>query len=141
MTAITREVHDVVNVAEVSVSDDYGVTLTQLEASYEYTPAEARALSKLLAETADAVETARRMDADAWAPVREALAGLTQYATPGAVRLAHGFDLAPLCRDCEEGKHAACIGSAFVERGEEIEEVECRCDAAGHPTIAGEVQP
>lgn len=37
-----------------------------------------------------------------------------------------------ICRDCSEGKHAACIGSAYVERGAELEEVDCGCTADGH---------
>lgn len=37
-----------------------------------------------------------------------------------------------ICRDCAEGKHGACIGSAFVETDDEIEEVDCVCELDGH---------
>jgi hypothetical protein len=32
-----------------------------------------------------------------------------------------------ICVTCSEGKCGACIGSAFVEADNEIEEVECQC--------------
>lgn len=37
-----------------------------------------------------------------------------------------------ICRDCSEGKHGACIGSAYAERDGEIVEVACACTADGH---------
>jgi len=37
-----------------------------------------------------------------------------------------------ICIDCNGGKHGACIGSAFVENGPDIDEVECRCPDAIH---------
>lgn len=44
-----------------------------------------------------------------------------------------GFDLTPaICRDCGEGKHGACTGSALTERGKDIVEVACLCTADGH---------
>lgn len=46
-------------------------------------------------------------------------------------RLAHGFDLVA-CVDCREGKHTACIGSALVERGDDVEAVPCQCAGAEH---------
>ena len=38
-----------------------------------------------------------------------------------------------ICRDCEEGKHGACIGEAFVELpGDELVRVDCWCAGAQH---------
>lgn len=36
------------------------------------------------------------------------------------------------CRDCGEGKHGACTGTALVEDGNDILEVDCLCAAANH---------
>lgn len=53
----------------------------------------------------------------------------------------HGFDvdvtpeadpIPAVCKDCSEGKHGACIGSAYIEVLEEICEVDCGCTAVGH---------
>jgi hypothetical protein len=45
----------------------------------------------------------------------------------------NGFDRdVPVCQDCSQGKHGACIGSAFVENGPDLDEVACRCTADGH---------
>jgi hypothetical protein len=42
-----------------------------------------------------------------------------------------------ICRDCEEGKHGACMGTTFIEVDHEpdhasIYEAECDCEADGH---------
>lgn len=38
-----------------------------------------------------------------------------------------------ICRDCEEGKHGACIGSTFIEaNGADIYEVACDCEDDYH---------
>lgn len=109
-----------VRLAEVDVTDDYMVTLKQRKKDTAYTPDEAEALAK---ELADAAMHARLVLAEDEA---------------ARVTLAHGFDRdvtaqdLPICKDCAEGKHGACIGSAFVENGPDLDEVECRCTKAGH---------
>lgn len=112
------EIQTTVVLAEVEVTDDYQVELRQHRRFASYTPDEAVRLGAEL--------TAAGMDARA--KLRSDL-----------VTQAHSFDLAPSCRDCREGKHGACIGSAFVERGSEIDEVECQCSKADHPETVGEV--
>ncbi len=53
--------------------------------------------------------------------------------------IAHTFDVIPICRDCSEGKHGACIGSTFVEVADDIapDEVECGCSKVDHKLIGG----
>ena len=45
------------------------------------------------------------------------------------------FDVLPVCRDCEEGKHLACIGTTYLESGRDFDEVECGCSKAGHQVL------
>lgn len=117
--SITAEI--VITVAEVDVTDDYRVELRQAHKRETFTPTEALHLAdELMAAAARAVDTLRQ-DFPQPSPEWEAAH--------------HAFDVAPICRDCAEGKHAACIGSAFVERGIDVDEVECGCAAAKHRTI------
>lgn len=82
------------------------------------------------------IEQARGLAAELLSAAESAANALTDMISDRPA-LAHSFDLAPMCRDCAEGKHTACIGSAFVERGPDVDEVECGCSRAGHPEIAG----
>jgi hypothetical protein len=40
------------------------------------------------------------------------------------------------CRECNETKHAACDGTAFVEAGDELETVPCECAEREHAELA-----
>ena len=122
------EVEIPVTLAVVDWTDEYMVKLRQRRRKVAYMPAEARQLADELRAAADEAESAMRSE-------------VTEHQAEEWKAAAHAFDLAPSCRDCTEGKHGACIGSAFVERGVEIDEVECRCSAAGHPARVGEVRP
>ena len=110
---------------EAAVTDDYrvGLVMRRKRTALTWTQAE-----QLAAEILDAVADARAALATDYPLVS---------AQHGVEPLHHGFDVAPLCRDCKEGKHTACIGSAFVERGEEIDEVECGCERVKHAVIGG----
>ncbi len=116
---ITTEVEIVL--AAVEVTDDYTVALTvtdpltHTDATIALTPVQTQALvDELLAAASGAVSAY-------WED---------RGATPTA-SFAFDVDLV-ICRDCTEGKHGACIGSAHVERGDEIDEVACQCTAEGH---------
>jgi hypothetical protein len=36
------------------------------------------------------------------------------------------------CRECGEGKHGACNGTALVDDGRDVLEVDCICASGGH---------
>jgi len=114
-----------VTLAEAEMTDDYRVSLALRRKRTVFTWTQAE---QLAAEILDAVADARAALATDYPLVS---------AQHGVEPLHHGFDVAPLCRDCKEGKHTACIGSAFVERGEEIDEVECGCERVQHAVIGG----
>jgi hypothetical protein len=109
-----------VRLAEVEVTDDYMVALHQRRRHTAYTPDEAEALAK---ELVDAALQARLVLAEDEA---------------ARVTVAHGFDRDPadglaICRDCKEGKHGACNGSALVRtEDDDVDEVDCECTADGH---------
>ncbi len=129
---IERDVKE--TVAEVEVSDLYGVTLRQLRPVEDYSPAEARALATELLSAARAAEAAQREDEAAWAAAGERFSG--------AVRPAHGFDAAPVCRECAEGKHGACTGIALVDTATfdnpgSVDELPCGCSRVDHQVIGG----
>jgi hypothetical protein len=110
------EVEITVTIATVDVDDDCQVQLDTRRKRTVLTPDEAVQLANELMDAASkASEWAEPVDR----PVRVEV-----------------FDLAPLCRDCGEGKHGACIGSAFVESGPDVDEVACRCAEANHPERA-----
>jgi hypothetical protein len=122
-------------VAIVDLGDGGGVELQQRKRCVEYSPAEAIELGQKLIDLGmqaqlEVTKEPSELESAAWDVAGEAFSA--------AVRPAHGFDAAPACRDCSEGKHGACIGSAFVERGREIDEVECGCSKAGHAVIGGQ---
>lgn len=105
--------------AEVDITDDYGVEVRQLRKRVSYSADEARALAHSILKSARDADAAFREDR------------LAAASTPlQPLR----FDLAPMCRDCSEGKHGACIGSTFVETAADVapDEVECGCSKAGH---------
>lgn len=112
---VVREVY--VDVAAVSVSDAYGVELRQEKRLVEYSPSEAIDLANALVRAADAAKAAAAEDEARWADAPS-----------------HGFDVAPVCRECDEGKHGACNGYALVEIGSEghVESVACGCAGAAH---------
>lgn len=105
-------------VAEVQVTDNYDVELRTHRKRTELSPENARALAAELVAAADLVEAAFRKDFPALAEVPM-------------------FDVAPVCRDCAEGKHGACIGSTFVETTDDVapDEVECGCSKVSHKVI------
>lgn len=115
--------------AVVDVSDGYGVELRQRRKRQEYTPAEAEALGRDLIAAAASARSAQREDQAAWEAAGERFAG--------AVRPAHGFDAAPVCRECKEGKHGACTGIALVDGASSVEELPCGCSRADHQVIGG----
>lgn len=116
---ITAEV--TVTLATVELNNDYQVEVKQRRRRQAYTPQEAMAFAAQI--TATAMDAQAKLTAD--------LAHET---------VAHEFDLAPICPDCRDGKHGACIGSAFIENGPEVDETDCGCEKAGHPTGAREVR-
>lgn len=111
ITAVDTEVSDAYQV-EMTVRDD----LTGQSATVSLSWSETQDLvDELLARNGEAVSAF--------------------WEDQGRTLAVHGFDLnlrEAICRDCFEGKHGACIGSAHVERGEEIDEVDCGCTADGH---------
>lgn len=131
---ITREVQE--TVATVEISDDYGVELRQLANLTAYTPAEAIALAEELVRVAGDALAARATDEAAWG-----LGTMTRdeaMVAPGFGRPSHGFDVAPVCRECSEGKHGACNGQALVdtEHGD-VSIQTCGCFTAAHVVIGG----
>lgn len=103
----------VVTLAEVEVSDEYQVELKTRRKLTQLTPDEA---VQLAAELMDAAK-------DADGALRDDLAR--------SLRTTHGFDAAPVCRECSEGKHTACTGIALVD-GDDVEEHPCGCSRADH---------
>lgn len=115
-----------VEVLKVEVGDDYSIELSAWDVmtgdsavvslSWDEAHAHVDEVLRAIAEANDAAADARA-------------AGLP---------VAHEFDRdvpaqgVAICKDCAEGKHGACIGSAFVENGPDLDEVDCRCTAAGH---------
>lgn len=129
------EAERTITLASAEVSDEYQVALTVRDDLTGQTATVSLSWSQtqdlvdeLLARNGEAVsafweDRARPtfehgFDADL-GPV-ESWAGTTIVAAP------------VICRDCSEGKHGACIGSAFAERGAELDEVDCKCTADGH---------
>jgi hypothetical protein len=112
---VVREVS--FTVAEVGLSDAYGVELRVLRKLTELDPAEAIDLANALVRHAERAKAAAAEDEARWADP-----------------LVHGFDVAPVCRECDEGKHGACDGSALVEVGAEgdVQSVPCGCAGADH---------
>lgn len=119
-----------VTLASVEVGDDYRVNLTTHETDMFLTWSEAEQLANELIE---AVEQARAMLRDDF-PIP---------GDPAWVEAHHTFDILPICRDCAEGKHLACIGSAFVEVDSEIgvDEVDCGCSKVGHHVLGNVIEP
>lgn len=112
-----------VTVAAVEVGDDYRVALTTYRTRTDYSPDEALQLAD---ELVRAAVDARRMFAVDYPVVEE------QHGQ----RPAHIFDLAPVCRECAEGKHGACTGIALVD-GDDVEEHPCGCSRVDHLVIGG----
>ena len=107
-----------VTLAQVEVADDYRIALTMREPVLELTHTEAE---QLAAELLAAVVEARAM----------------LVADFPVENLAHGFDVAPICKECEDGHHGACVGSAYIENGLDIDEVECGCSKVEHRVLGG----
>lgn len=110
------KIETTVTLAEVEVNDEYGVTLRQRRKRIGYTPEEAERLAdELRARAAEA---------------REKLAADAHETT------VHGFDIAPICRECAEGKHGACNGEAIAEdAADSVWQTRCGCFAAAHVVI------
>lgn len=114
--SITAEI--TVTLAEVEVTDDYRVELRQHEPAVTYTWTEAEQLANELITAVEAARAALRDD----------------FPVPN---LAEKFDVLPICRDCAEEKHGACIGSAYLENEFDVDEVECGCSAVDHQVHGG----
>lgn len=132
MGVIEREA--IQTLAIVDVSDGYGVELRQRRKRQEYTPDEAEALGRDLIEAAASARTAQRDDEAAWEAAGDRFAGAT--------RPAHGFDVAPVCRECSEGKHGACTGITLVDTATfdnpgSVDELPCGCSRVDHLVIGG----
>lgn len=110
------EVMETVTIAAVEVDDAYSVELRTHRKRTVLDPDEADHLAgELVAAAAEArVKLARDFPALA------------------AASAAHTFDVLPICKDCADGHCGACIGSAFIERGPDIDEEECGCAKADH---------
>lgn len=133
MGVIEREA--IQTLAIVDVSDGYGVELRQRRKRQEYSPDEAEALGRDLIEAAASARRTQREDQVAWEHV-----GGGVFSAP--VRPAHGFDAAPVCRECSEGKHGACTGIALVDTATfdnpgSVDELPCGCSRADHQVIGG----
>lgn len=113
----------VVELVRVEVGNDYRVELTVHDLQFHIESTACLTWSQvehLVDELRNAAASAERM-------VHEDHPNLAE----------HGFDVdlqavRAICRDCSEGKHGACIGSAYAERDGEIVEVACACTADGH---------
>lgn len=117
------EAMEPVTIAAVEVDDAYSVELRTRRKRTALDPDEA---DHLAAELIAAAAEARAE----WAKDFPALASASA---------AHTFDVLPMCPDCRDGKHLACIGSAFVEVDSEVgvDEVECGCSKVGHHVLGG----
>lgn len=110
-----------VEIARVEVSDSYQVELTVRDSL----GGNLSTVSLTWSQTQGLVDELLAAQAGAVAAFSE-----DQAHRPAVI---HGFDRDPvICRDCAEGKHGACIGSAHVERGGEIDEFDCQCIELGH---------
>ena len=115
-----------VELARVEISDGYEVELTVRDAMSGQTST----VVLSWADTLHLVEELQEARADAESAYWEDRGA-------GATMEPHGFDVdlqavRAICRDCSEGKHGACIGSAYAEHDGEIVEVACACTADGH---------
>lgn len=108
----------VVTLAEVDVNDEYQVELKTRKKLTSLTPDEAVQLAAELVDAAKDADSALHVDL-----------------ARSLVR-AHGFDVAPTCRECHEGKHTACTGIALVD-GDSVEEHPCGCSRADHQVSGG----
>ncbi|MFD4957123.1 hypothetical protein [Microbacterium sp. NPDC058389] len=122
MSVIERDT--ITTLATVDISDGYGVELRQCRKRVDYTPEEAAALARELLQVAAEAKAAQEEDKAA------------ARALSGGVRPVHGFDAAPVCRECQEGKHGACTGIALVD-ADDVEEHPCGCSRADHELIGG----
>ncbi|MBW9093132.1 hypothetical protein JNB62_05505 [Microbacterium jejuense] len=105
----------VVTLAEVEVDDEYQVVLRTRKKLTQLTPDEAVRLAAELVDAAKESESSLHVD------------------LARSIVRAHGFDVAPICRECSEGKHTACTGIALVDR-DDVEEHACGCSRADHQT-------
>lgn len=153
---IVRETQQVL--ASVDVTNAYRVELRQAHRTEEYPPADAARLAK---ELMTAAEQARTMHEEAGGAPREVVhrapidgtsvmtcCGRSPFDIDGWDRIswdraavtcnvppAHGFDIAPICRECHEGKHGACDGTALVDLGSSVYSRDCGCAGAQHRVV------
>jgi hypothetical protein len=147
-----------VEVLAVEVQDDYTIGLTardiftgaEVVVSLSHGDAIAHAKEVLgkVQEAKDAIHADRRIFEEAGydklAAALTAIGKVMSGSVDDFARSAEGdvqstalggaatLTAATVCRDCAEGKHGACIGSAYVENGPDVDEVECGCTADGH---------
>lgn len=103
----------VVTIAEVEVTDDYRVQVRMHKRRTDFSPDEAVQFADEIMRAVLEVQEADEQD----------------------FPRAHGFDVAPSCRECREGKHGACNGDALVESADAVEVVKCGCAEADHRVI------
>jgi hypothetical protein len=111
-------------VAEVDFADGYDVELRQARKRVTYTPDEAIILAAALVHVAEQAKADLQHD--------QAVAA---QGAPTPVSFV--FDLAPVCRECQEGKHAACTGIALVDNPSSVDELPCGCSRADHQVLGG----
>lgn len=54
--------------------------------------------------------------------------------------MADSIELAAVCRECAETKHAACDGTALIEDGSEVLAVDCLCAKQEHSPVGAAVR-
>lgn len=149
-------------VSTVGVNDRYRVEVQQSSRTEEYTPDEAKqfaadliaasvAARRLLDERTADVEVVHlgpesgedamlccgrspfdvgRFDRITW-DAAAMTCGRAERSTA-----THGFDLAaPMCRECQEGKHGTCNGTALVDLGPFVQTYECGSAAVQHDVM------
>ncbi|MGX5770807.1 hypothetical protein ACWKWN_08655 [Microbacterium trichothecenolyticum] len=119
------EEEQIITLATVEVAEDYRVLLTVTDLDTPFTHSQTE---QLIAELQEALDDARRMLEDDY-PILDP-------DTVAEVRAAHGFDVAPICRECKETKHGACDGQAIIELDDKIAVEVCGCAKVAHNVIA-----
>lgn len=110
------EAQIIVTVAAVEVTDQYRVALRTHDLLTDLHPDDAVRLADELYAAAGEAMGKQRLDGP---------------------REAHAFDVAPICRECTEGKHGACNGQALLDREWGVEVHACGCSEVDHKVLGG----
>ncbi|WP_374978127.1 hypothetical protein ACEYYH_10625 [Microbacterium trichothecenolyticum] len=126
------EEEQIITLATVEVAEDYRVLLTVTDLDTPFTHSQTEAL---IAELQDALDDARRMLEEDY-PILDP-------DTVAEVRASHGFDVAPICRECQERKHTACTGIALLDGSNPAHpnlllELPCGCSRVDHVVIGAD---